>query len=57
MLYKIRKKRNQNCFTVYNAKTKRIFSKCTTRKKAEKQIRLLKAITYGKFNKTSKYKK
>lgn len=57
MPYKIRKKRNQNCFTVYNAKTKRIYSKCTTRKKAEKQIRLLRAIKYGKFNKTAKYKK
>tara|TARA_Y100001970_G_C13948070_1_gene706757 strand:+ start:366 stop:536 length:171 start_codon:yes stop_codon:yes gene_type:complete len=52
MPYKIRKKRNQNCFTVYNAKTKRVYAKCTTRKKAEKQIRLLRAIKYGNFNKT-----
>ena len=54
MPYKIRKKRNQNCFTVYNAKTKRVYAKCTTRKKAEKQIRLLRAIKYGNFNKTRK---
>jgi hypothetical protein len=56
MPYKIRKKRNQNCFTVYNTKNKRIFAKCTTRKKAQKQIRLLRAIKYGKFNKTIKLK-
>jgi len=56
MPYNIRKKRNKNCFTVYNSKNKRIFSKCTTRKKAQKQIRLLRAIKYGKFNKTIKLK-
>lgn len=54
MLYKIRKKRNHNCFTVYNSKTKYVYSKCTTRKKAQKQVKLLNAITFGKFNKTRK---
>jgi hypothetical protein len=54
MLYKIRKKRNHNCFTVYNSKTKYVYSKCTTRKKAQKQVKLLNAINFGKFKKTRK---
>jgi hypothetical protein len=56
MPYTIRKVRNKSCYTVtkkYNKSSKqktkpRVFSKCTTRKNAEKQVRLLRAIEYGK---------
>jgi hypothetical protein len=43
-----RKLRNKKCYTVYATKSKRIFAKCTTKKNAEKQLRLLRAITYNK---------
>jgi hypothetical protein len=36
------------CYSVSNNKSKKIFSKCTTRKKANKQLQLLKAIRYNK---------
>ena len=49
MPYTIRKVRNKSCYKVYNSNTKKIFSKCTTKKKAQKQIRLLNIIKY-KFN-------
>ena len=48
MPYSIRKVRNRSCFRVYNTKTKRVFSKCTSKKRAEKQIRLLSAIDNNK---------
>ncbi len=54
MPYIMKKTRKKNCYTVKNKKTNKIFSKCTTRKKALKQIRLLNAIKYGKYG---KYKK
>lgn len=54
MAYHIRKTRNKRCYTVFNKKTKRILAKCTSKKKALKQVRLLNAIRYGKFNKTIK---
>ena len=44
MPYAIRKVRNKSCFMVYNKKSKHVFAKCTTKKRAEKQIRLLSAI-------------
>jgi hypothetical protein len=47
MPYAIRKKK-KNCFSVYNKQTKKVFSKCTTRKKAIKQSRLLRAIMFNK---------
>ena len=52
MPYKTRKVRNKNCYTVYKSKGKRkVFSKCTTKKNAEKQIRLLRALQFNKnFN-------
>ncbi len=62
MSYKIKKnKSKKKCYTVSNTKNKRIFSKCTTKKKAMKQLKLLNAIKYGKFkpirlNKTKKNK-
>lgn len=48
MPYAIRKVRNRSCFTVYNKNSKRVFAKCTTKKRAEKQIRLLHAIENNK---------
>ena len=54
MVYGIRKTRNRRCYKVFNKKTKRILAKCTSKKKALSQIRLLNAIRYGKFNKTKK---
>jgi len=46
MPYGIRRKKN--CYSVFNKKTKKVFSKCTTRKKAVKQSRLLRAIMFNK---------
>lgn len=50
MPYKIRhlRKTKKRCYQVVNPKKNRIFSKCTTKKNAEKQIRLLRAIQYNK---------
>lgn len=49
MPYKTRKVRNKNCYKVYKAAdTKRVFSKCTTKSKAKKQIRLLRALQNNK---------
>lgn len=44
MPYATRKVRNKPCYRVYNRKTKRVFAKCTTKKQANKQMRLLRAI-------------
>lgn len=48
MPYAIRKMPNKSCYKVYNKKTKRVFAKCTTKKRAEKQIKLLRAIENNK---------
>jgi hypothetical protein len=48
MPYGTRKVRGQNCYRVFNKKNKKVFSKCTTRKNATKQLRLLRAIQYNK---------
>lgn len=40
----MRKTRRKNCFRVSNSKTRRVFSKCTTKKKAIRQLRLLRYI-------------
>lgn len=46
---KIKNKRTKkNCYSVYNKTSKKVFSKCTTRKKAVKQSRLLRAIMFNK---------
>ena len=47
-LYRIRKVTRKACYRVMNRKTRRIFAKCSTRKNAEKQLRLLRAIKYNK---------
>jgi hypothetical protein len=44
MPYAIRKVRNQPCYKVYNKTTKKIYAKCTTRERAEGQVRLLRGI-------------
>ena len=61
MPYTIRKVRNKSCYSVYKPKSKkgsrRIFSKCSTKKNAKKQLRLLRALQYNKkfvLNKTRK---
>jgi len=37
--YRLRKSRKNTCYRVKNRTTKRIFSKCTTNKKGERQIK------------------
>lgn len=46
MPFKIRKMPNQPCYEVYKPKTGRKYAKCTTMKKARKQIALLNAIEH-----------
>jgi hypothetical protein len=48
MPYKLRKTKNKNCYTVYNAVTKRKFAKCATRENAVKQLKLLRALQFNK---------
>ena len=52
MPFRLRKVHNKTCYMVYKKKTKRsgrrVFSKCTTLKKAKKQLRLLRAIQFNK---------
>lgn len=55
MPYTIRKVRNQPCYKVYNKNTKKVFAKCSSRKNAEKQVRLLRGIENNpKFRKQVK---
>ena len=44
MPYTIRKVRGRPCYRVKNRRTKRVLAKCTSKKRAKKQIRLLQAI-------------
>ena len=49
MPYKtIKVKSKYNCFRVINTQTKRIFSKCSTRKNATRQMKLLRALQFNK---------
>ena len=48
MPYKTRKVRNRNCYRVYNPENKKTFAKCTSKTKATKQMRLLRAIQNSK---------
>jgi hypothetical protein len=48
MPYSIRKVNKRPCYRVYNRRTKKTFAKCATKKNAEKQIRLLRALEYNK---------
>jgi hypothetical protein len=49
MPFKIRKIPNKPCYRVYNAKTKKIHAKCTTKINAKRQLRLLNAVSFGNF--------
>jgi hypothetical protein len=44
MPYIIRKVRNQNCWQVKNKETNKVYAKCTTKEKAEAQVRLLLSL-------------
>lgn len=44
MPYRIRKKRNKDCYVVRNTETNRIKAKCTTKKEAKAQVRLLESL-------------
>ncbi len=44
----MRKVKNKSCYRVYKKKTKKIFAKCTTKKNATRQLRLLRALQYNK---------
>jgi hypothetical protein len=48
MPYSSRKVRGKACYRVSNTKTKKIFSKCASKKNAGKQLRLLRALHYNK---------
>lgn len=48
MPYKTRKVRGKNCYRVFNRKSKRVFSKCTSKDNAIKQMRLLRAVENNK---------
>jgi hypothetical protein len=44
MPYRSVKIRGKKCYRVFNSQTKKVFANCTTRAKATKQLRLLRAI-------------
>lgn len=48
MPFSIRKIPNKKCYKVENTRTKRVFARCTTKKRAESQLRLLRALEYNK---------
>jgi len=49
MPYKTQKVRGKrNCYRVLNTRSKHAFSKCTTRKNAKNQMKLLRAIQFNK---------
>ena len=48
MPYQTRKVRGKNCFRVYNKKSKKVFAKCSSKRNAIKQLRLLRAIENNK---------
>ena len=52
MSYNITKRKKPNkqrfCYSVKNTKSRKVYSKCTTKKKAKKQLALLYALKYNK---------
>jgi hypothetical protein len=48
MPYSLRKVANKPCYRIANKYTKRVFSKCSTKENAKKQLRLLRAIEFNK---------
>lgn len=56
MRYTLRKVKNKKCYSVYNKKTKQRFSKCSTKRNATRQLRLLRALLFNKkFIPNSRY--
>ena len=47
MPYTIKHLRKKKCYSVINRKTKKVFSKCTSKINAVKQERLLRALKYN----------
>ena len=47
MPYAVRKMPKRNCYKVFNKNTKKVFAKCTSRVKSQKQLRLLRGIKYN----------
>jgi hypothetical protein len=47
MPFAMRKLRSKPLYKVYNRITKKVYSKGTTKEKAERQLRLLRAIEYN----------
>ena len=45
--YAMRKVRGKDCYKVYSKRTQRVFAKCTTKEKAERQLKLLRALLYN----------
>ena len=53
MPYTMRKVPNKSCYRVVNKKTGQVKARCSTKKNAEKQMRLLRALEYNpKFRKS-----
>jgi hypothetical protein len=48
MPYSVRKVRGKPCYKLINKKTKKVYSKCSSKENIKKQLRLLRAIEYGK---------
>ena len=44
----MRKVPKRRCYTVKNKNTKRVMAKCTSKKKAIKQMRLLRGLQFNK---------
>ena len=44
MPYTLRKVPRKRCYRVYNKDTKKVFAKCSSKRNAQKQIRLLRAL-------------
>lgn len=58
MPYKMRKMPNKSCYKVYNKNSKRVFSKCASKKKAVRQMKLLDVLEKARNSrKTRKNKK
>lgn len=54
MPFAIRKHTRKHCYTVYNVKSRKIHARCTSKARAQKQLKLLRAIIYGKFKPTQR---
>lgn len=48
MPYKFRKLPKSPCYRVFNCSSRKVFSKCTTKENAIRQVRLLRAIKYNR---------